>query len=162
MMIEEQDRRIVCALADGISIVPHPYAVLAAKAGMGEQEFLSRLQALKDRGVLRRIGAVLQHRKAGFSANALCAWQIGHERLDAAGEAVSRETAVSHCYVREPAPGWPYNFFAMIHAKDREECEKIADRISCENRLGERKTFYSVREWKKTAMRYFCKSDEDM
>ena len=113
---------------------------------------------MKEAGVLRRVGAVLQHRRAGFSANALCVWSVPEERLDEVGAAVSRETSVSHCYSRETAPDWPYNFYAMIHAKSREVCEELADRISAENGLGGRKTFYSVREWKKAAMRYFCET----
>ena len=160
-MLEEKDRRIVRALADGIPFVPRPYAVLAEKAGMEEAEFLSRLKQLKARGVLRRVGAVLQHRRAGFAANALCIWSVPAERLDEVGTAVSGEPSVSHCYSRETAPGWPYNFYVMIHAKTREDCEKAADRISSENNLGERKTFYSVREWKKAAMRYFCEKTEE-
>lgn len=157
-MLEEKDRRIVRALADGIPFVPRPYAVLAEKAGMKEDEFLSRLAKMKELGILRRVGAVLQHRRAGFAANALCVWSVPEDRLDEVGAAVSREPAVSHCYSRETAPGWPYNFYVMVHAQNREACEEIADRISSENALGERNTFYSVREWKKATMRYFCEN----
>lgn len=160
-MLEEKDQQIVRALADGIPFVPRPYAVLAEKAGMEEAEFLSRMKKLKEQGILRRVGAVLQHRRAGFAANALCVWMVSEERLDEVGAAVSREPSVSHCYSRETAPNWPYNFYAMIHAQSRETCEKIANRISAENDLGERQTFYSVREWKKAAMRYFCEMVED-
>ena len=153
-MIEEKDWRIVCALADGIPITYRPYAALAKKAGMGEEEFLSRLEELKKQGILRRVGAVLQHRQAGFSANALCAWIVPKERLDEVGTAISREEAVSHCYSRAPIPKWPYNFYVMLHARDRKTCEEIADRIARDCNLGERKTFYSVREWKKESMKY--------
>ena len=159
-LLEEKDQRIVRVLADGIPFVTRPYAALAERTGMTEDEFLSRLKKLKERGILRRVGAVLQHRRAGFAANALCIWYVPDNRLDKVGAAVSREPAVSHCYTRETAPEWPYNFYAMIHAHSREVCEKIADRISTENDLGERKTFYSVREWKKVAMRYFCENQE--
>lgn len=155
-MLEEKDQQIVRALADGIPLVPCPYAVLAEKAGMEEAEFLSRLKDMKERGALRRVGAVLQHRRAGFAANALCVWSVPQERLDEVGAAVSRESSVSHCYSREMAPDWPYNFYAMIHAQSKESCEMNADRISKENDLGDRKTFYSLRELKKAAMRYFC------
>ena len=159
-MLEERDRRVVRAMADGIPIVARPYAILAEKAGLTEEEFLRRLRALKERGILRRVGAVLQHRRAGFSANALCVWQIPEERLDEVGAIASREAAVSHCYSRESLPEWPYNFYVMLHAKSREECEKIADRISRESQMGKGQMFYSVREWKKAAMRYFGEPDE--
>ncbi len=153
-MMEEKDWQIVRALADGIPITYRPYAVLAKKAGLGEEEFISRLEELKKQGVLRRVGAVLQHRKAGFAANALCAWIVSEGRLDEVGAVASREEAVSHCYSRAPVEGWPYNFYVMIHAHDRKTCEEIAERITRECDLGERKTFYSVREWKKASMRY--------
>lgn len=159
-MLEEKDQRIIRVLADGIPIVSHPYALLADKAGMTEEEVLSRLKTLKKQGLLRRVGAVLQHRKAGFSANALCVWYVAESRLDAVGAAISRETAVSHCYSREPATDWPYNFYVMIHARDRNACEEIADRIETENQLGDRKMFYSIREWKKVAMKYFYEDSE--
>lgn len=153
-MMEEKDWRIVRALSDGIPITYCPYAVLAKKAGMGEEELISRLRELKARGILRRVGAVLQHRRAGFAANALCAWTVSKERLDEVGAVASREEAVSHCYSRAPVAGWPYNFYVMLHAHDRSQCEEIADRIARDCNLGERRTFYSVREWKKASMRY--------
>ncbi len=160
-MLEEKDRNIIRVLADGIPIVSRPYAFLAEKAGMEEEEFLSRLKRMKGNGVLRRIGVVLQHRRAGFSANALCAWCVPRERLDEVGEAVSREPSVSHCYSRETAPDWPFNFYVMLHARTKAECEETAARIAEENGLGEKRSFYSVRELKKATMRYFCECDGD-
>lgn len=154
-MLAEEDRRIVRLLADGLPLVPRPYAALAARAGMTEEALLGRMRALRARGVLRRVGAVLQHRRAGFLANALCVWDVPEERLDAVGAAVSREEAVSHCYTRETAPGWPYNFYAMLHARDRAACGAAAARIARETGLGAPRVFYSVREWKKASMRYF-------
>ena len=150
------DRRIVRAMQGGLPLVKRPYTELARAAGVDEETFLARLRAMKESGALRRMGAVLQHRKAGFLANALCVWSVPEERVDEAGANVSREEAVSHCYTRAVAPGWPYNFYAMVHARDREGCEAIADRLERENRLGAPKTFYSVREWKKATMQYFC------
>ncbi len=154
-MIDETDRRIIRVLQEDIPLVACPYAALAEKAGLSEAEFLARVQHLKETGCLRRVGAVLQHRRAGFKANALCAWEVPADRVDAVGEAVSREPAVSHCYDRETAPGWPYNFYAMLHAATKEECEAIAHRLAVENDLGTPQMFYSVREWKKASMKYF-------
>ena len=99
--------------------------------------------------------AVLQHRHAGYTANALCVWQVPEEKLDGLGRTISGEPAVSHCYTRTAAEGWPYNFYVMIHAHDRERCEEIAERIECEHHLSERRMFYSVKEWKKASMKYF-------
>ena len=157
-MLEQNDWKVIDALSDGIPIAPEPYLILAEKAEMGEAEFLSRMEAMKNNGVLRRVGAIIKHRKAGFFANALCAWVVPAEKTDEIGGAVARESAVSHCYSRLPAPGWPYNLYVMVHAKDRASCESVIRRLEAENGLSEGKRFYSVREWKKSSMRYFGKA----
>ena len=154
-MMSEMDKRVIQVLQGDIPLARCPYALLAAKAGMEEDAFLERVRALKDSGCLRRIGAVLQHRRVGFTANALCVWEVPAARLDEVGAAVSKEAAVSHCYERQAAPGWPYNFYAMLHATSREECDATARRLAAENGLGEAKMFYSVKEWKKASMKYF-------
>ena len=84
------------------------------------------------------------------------AWQVPPEELDAVGLAMSQEPSISHCYSRHTAPGWPYNLYTMIHAQSREECEAVAARLGAEHGLAERRMLYSVREWKKSAMKYFC------
>ena len=154
-MIDEIDKAIVRTMQDDIPLVARPYAAMAETVGLSEEEFLQRLKRLKAEGKLRRIGVVLQHRRAGFTANALCVWQIPEAAVDAVGAAVSREPAVSHCYTRTPVSDFPYNFYAMIHAQSREACEAIADRITAAHGLTRRQIFYSVREWKKIAMKYF-------
>ena len=154
-MLDETDKAIVRTMQNDIPLVARPYAAMADALGLSEEEFLWRLKRLKEEGKLRRIGVVLQHRRAGFTANALCVWQVPEARVDAVGAAVSRESAVSHCYPRTPAPDFPYNFYVMIHAQSRDVCEAIADRITADHSLSERQIFYSVREWKKISMKYF-------
>lgn len=154
-MLDETDKAIVRALQNDIPLVARPYAALAEAVGLPEETFLRRLKKLKEDGKLRRIGVVLQHRQAGFTANALCAWSVPAAMVDEIGAAVSREAAVSHCYTRTPAPEFPYNFYVMIHATSREACDAIAERITAEHGLKDRQIFYSVREWKKVSMKYF-------
>ncbi|MBQ7514858.1 MAG: AsnC family transcriptional regulator [Schwartzia sp.] len=156
-MIDETDRQVIRALQGDIPLVPCPYAALAETIGLSEAEFLDRMRRLKETGCLRRVGAVLQHRRAGFRANALCAWEVPAERVDDVGAAVSKEPAVSHCYDRETAPGWPFNFYAMLHAASHDECESIAARLASENHLAAPRMFYSVKEWKKASMKYYTR-----
>lgn len=154
-MLDETDKAVIRALQNDIPLVAKPYAAMAASIGMTESFFLQRLKKLKEEGKLRRIGVVLQHRQAGFTANALCVWQVPEPMIDIVGAAVSQEPAVSHCYKRATVPGFPYNFYVMLHATSHEACEAIAERIAAANGLGERQMFYSVREWKKVSMKYF-------
>ena len=154
-MLDETDKAIVRTMQNDIPLVAQPYAAMADALGLSEEEFLQRLKRLKEEGKLRRIGVVLQHRRAGFTANALCVWQVPEAAVDRVGAAVSQEAAVSHCYTRTPVPEFPYNFYAMIHAQSREDCETIANRITAAHDLPKGEIFYSVREWKKISMKYF-------
>ena len=71
---------------------------------------------------------------------------------------MSANPAVSHCYDRTTAPGWPYNLYTMIHGHSRKECEQIADMLGKANGITNRMMLYSKKEWKKTSMKYFCES----
>jgi DNA-binding Lrp family transcriptional regulator len=154
-MLDELDKKIIAALQDDLPLVPRPYAAVAERLGIGEEELLARLQRYRGGGELRRMGAVLRHREVGYAANALCAWQVPAARLDEVAAAMTASAAVTHCYAREPRPGWPYNFYIMLHGHSRGECASLAAELAAGIGLGEPVMLFSTREWKKTSMRYF-------
>lgn len=153
--ISKLDKKIVRALQGDFPLVAEPYKILAQKAGVSEDIFLARVKALTEKKMIRKMGAVLRHRQVGFAANALCAWEVPKERLDAVAQAMATSPAISHCYDRNTAPGWPYNLYTMIHGHSREECERIADELGKKNHIVHRVMLYSVKEWKKRSMQYF-------
>ena len=155
-MIDELDKKIVRAMQGDFPLVAEPYKKIALKIGIEEEELLRRLHHLKKNGQIRKMGAVLQHRAAGFTSNALCAWVVPQDRMDEIARIICLHPAVSHCYDRDTAEDWPYNMYAMIHAHSREECEKIAVSLEEKCCLKERVMLYSIKEWKKTSMQYFC------
>ena len=155
-MLDALDKKIIAALQGEFPLTPEPYEILAKQIGISEEELLARLERYRRSGALRKMGAVLRHREVGFTANALCAWQVSEEQLPETGRRVAAHPAVTHCYARTPQPPlWPYNFFAMVHAQDREICGRIAGALSQEAGIGDCVMLYSTREWKKTSMRYF-------
>ena len=159
-MLDEIDKKIIRAMQGDFPLVEEPYKEIAAIVGVEEAELLRRLCRLKENGQIRKMGAVLQHRAAGFTANVLCAWVVPPARMDAVARCMCENPAVSHCYDRDTAEDWPYNVYTMIHAKSRTECEEIADAIAAACDLSERVMLYSVKEWKKTSMRYFCENED--
>lgn len=154
--MDELDKKIVRVMQEDFPLVQEPYKLLAAQVGIDEQTLLERLKRFKANGQIRKMGAVLQHREVGFAANVLCAWEIPTERMDEVARSMSRHPSVSHCYDRNTKPGWPYNMYTMIHGHSREECEAIAQELGRANGVSNRAMLYSVKEWKKTSMRYFC------
>lgn len=155
-ILSERDKAIVKALQDDFPLCAEPYKILAQRAGLDEEEFLQRVRELVDEKKIRKMGAVLRHREVGFKANALCAWHVPPDKLDELAQIMTAHAAVSHCYDRTPAPNWNYNLYTMIHAKTRDECEKIIAELSNRTGITNYKILYTKREWKKTGMKYFC------
>jgi len=155
-MLSVKDKEIIKVLQEDFPLCEEPYKILAEKVGLSEEEFLCRVQSFVEEKKIRKMGAVLKHREAGFKSNALCAWQVPPERLDDVAKAMSNHPAVSHCYDRTTAPNWTYNLYTMIHAKNREECDAIIEELSQLTGIKNFQAMYSKKEWKKTSMKYFC------
>ena len=155
-MLNDFDRRLVAATQAGLPLVPRPYAALAEALGVDEARVRERLQGMLDEGLVRRIGAVPNHYRIGFVANGMTVWDVDDGRVDALGEQVGALAFVSHCYRRPRAlPDWPYNLFAMVHGRGRDEVERGAQAIRA--LLGEacraNDVLYSSRILKKTGLR---------
>ena len=153
--MNEKEKRVIRILNDDFPLCSDPWQEMAKQAGMEQKEFLSIAKNLKEKGIIRRFGAVLRHRAVGFSANALYAGAVSTEKLDAAGKVFASDDAVTHCYSRRMAPDWEYDFYAMLHASDRDELIKIAETLSVDCGISDWKLLFTIKEWKKESLRYF-------
>jgi DNA-binding Lrp family transcriptional regulator len=116
------DRRILQALTSGMPLAPRPYAEIAGRLGRTEGDIIARIAALREAGVIARLGVIVRHRALGWRANAMVVWDIAAERIDAAGPRLAAHPGVTLCYERTPVPGvWPYRLYSMIHARSRTE-----------------------------------------
>jgi siroheme decarboxylase len=134
-------------------IIEKPYKEMADKAGISETELLSVLNKLKKEGIIRRIAAVLYHRKALYTHNAMVVWKVRDEDVDRAGGIMASIPEVSHCYEREKGGYWDYNVYTMIHGKSLEDCKEIAGRIAARTGIKDFQMFFSKREFKKIPLR---------
>lgn len=158
-MLDALDKKIICMMQDEFPLVANPYEEIAKKIGISEDELLKRLASYKATGKIRKMGAVLRHREVGYRSNALCLWIVPQDRLEEIGRFMATHPEISHCYDRVVVSGWQYNLYTMIHAHSREECKEIAARLSEKTGLTEYTMLFSVKEWKKTSMRYFHEND---
>lgn len=151
------DREIIAELQAGLPLVPAPYAEVASRLGMAEGDLIKRIQAMKDKGVIRRIAAAPNHYKLGMVANGMTVWDVEDARIAELGAQIGALPYVTHCYERPRAPeaGWTYNLFAMAHGDTREEVE--AKRAEIAEILGDacrtHSILYSKRILKKTGLR---------
>lgn len=156
------EKKVIAALQGDIPVCARPYRKIADAIGVDEETVIGVIRDLRDRGVIRRFGATLRHQKSGFNANAMVAWQVDENRIEKAGEQIAGYGEVTHCYRREPAPGWPYNLYTMVHAADEAGCRDIARRIAQETGVTEYTLLFSRRELKKTSMQYFDNEFDDL
>ncbi len=151
------DRRIVLATQAGLPIDPCPYQRLAERLGVDADTVMQRLEAMLAGGTIRRIAAVPNHFRLGYIANGMSVWDVSDDLVDTLGNAVARLGFVSHCYRRpRHPPVWPYNLFAMVHGRSRDEVEAqvraIADLLGVHCRASD--VLYSRRILKKTGLRF--------
>ena len=154
-MIDNLDKKVINLLQEDMPLDQRPFAVMSQRAGLSEEEFLDRVKALMKMGIIRRLGATLRHQEAGFSSNAMVAWLVPDERIEDVGEILARFREVSHCYQRRPQRDWPYNVYTMVHGSDRDQCHKIAERMSRAAGIEDYILLFSEKEFKKTSMEYF-------
>ena len=156
--LTELEKQVIAAIQSDMPIVERPYQQIAAQLSIEETRLLEILKDLVRRGVIRRFGATLRHQKSGYAANAMVAWQVGEERIDAVGREMAGFRAVSHCYRRDSTPQWPYNLYTMVHGKDEADCRRTADRMAAKTGIRKFILLFSRRELKKTSMKYFSKT----
>jgi len=155
-MLDDTDRKLIEATQAGLPLTPEPYQALAEQLGLSADEVMQRLSAMQDSGIIRRTGAVPNHYKLGYRFNGMTVWDVPDELIDDLGQKVGQLEFVSHCYHRpRHLPAWPYNLFAMVHAKTRQEVDQqiqqIADLLGADNRGCD--VLYSTKILKKTGFR---------
>jgi siroheme decarboxylase len=154
---DANDVATIKALQGPMEPVGRPYDAAAAELGIGTEELLERLRTMVDRKLLRRVAAILYHRRAGFSANGMGVWKVPEEEIFETGRRMASFRGISHCYQRPTYDDWPYSVFTMAHGRSKEECDAILDTIATECGMGpdDRATLYSSTEYKKIRLHYF-------
>ncbi|MCY3022297.1 MAG: AsnC family transcriptional regulator [Planctomycetota bacterium] len=153
--LTERDIRCVRALQKDMPVQAEPYAPLASEAGITMAELLAWCEEAMRKGWLRRVAGVLHHRRAGFSANGMGAWNVAPTRVEEVGRLFAAQTRVTHCYLRPRYPDWPYNVFTMVHGRTAAACDEFLAGLSRETGIRDYATLYSRKEYKKTRLLYF-------
>ncbi len=153
--MDEKTANILKELQNDFKLEAKPFKRIANKLGISEEEVIATISRCNEEGIIRRIGVAIKPQKAGFVANALTAWKVPEDKIHEVGSELAEMKEVSHCYDRDCPDGWDYNLFVMIHSQTKDELDQIIKNISSRYDLKEYKVFNTVRELKKTSMKYF-------
>lgn len=149
-----QEKAVINALQQDLPLSCRPFTAMAESSGIKTGNFLKHCGSLLERGIMRRYSASINHRKAGYTANAMVCWLTPENIVEKAGLAMSTMRQVSHCYMRLTHPSWPYNLYTMLHARSREAAEELIDKLSSSTGLKNNQVLFSTRELKKNRINY--------
>ena len=138
-----------------IKFVSEPFKDIVDELGIDYETYFSILLQLQEAGIMRRFATILNHRKAGFNANAMVVWDIEEAEGENIGKKAAAFSAVSHCYLRPKYQNWPNNLFTMVHGKTEDETDAIIREMSKEIEAKSYMPLYSSREFKKVRIEYF-------
>jgi DNA-binding Lrp family transcriptional regulator len=152
---DDFDIAVIRELQGDMPVIPEPYAPTADALGIPQSRLLEHLEGMRERRLLRRVAAILFHRRAGFSANGMGVWKVPEERILELAPRMAAVRGISHCYQRPTYEDWPYSVFTMAHGRSKEECDAVLDSIAADTGIEERSTLYSSTEFKKIRLLYF-------
>lgn len=157
--LTEDDRCLIRVLQRDLPVVRRPFDRMAGELGRASKEVVDRIRQWCADGVIRRFGAIMDHRRLGFTANGMCVLNAPEDAIDAIGRRLAEYPEISHCYRRPPLPDWNYNLFAMIHGQNEDDVTALADLIAGEQQIADYAVLFSTNEFKKTSMEYFVEKE---
>jgi siroheme decarboxylase len=159
--LSDLDLAVIRATQGPMEPIEEPFAPAATELGMPVAKLLEHLESMRERRALRRVAAILFHRRAGFSANGMGVWKVPEERILELGPRMASFRGISHCYQRPTYADWPYSVFTMAHGRSKDECDAILDSIAVDTGIEDRRTLYSSTEFKKIRMLYFTGAHQE-
>jgi len=158
LLLNETHYELIKHLQKDIALVNEPFKAIIEELNISYETLFAHIQEFLEAGVIRRYASILNHRNAGFNANAMVVWNINENNAQAIGKEAASYSAVSHCYLRPKYENWPYNLFTMIHGKTKEETQSVIDNIANSIEHSAYMPLYSSREFKKVRIDYFSEA----
>ncbi|HVO67579.1 MAG TPA: hypothetical protein VMT12_13965 [Syntrophales bacterium] len=152
------EKRISKLIQQDTPLSKRPFKSIAEQAFTSEEEVLSIIQGLMEKGSIRKFGTILRHQKAGFRHNAMVIWAVPSEKCKSVGSILASFAEVTHCYERVPPFEGKYNIFTMIHFQ-KENQESILKKLSRATGIKDFKVLASEEEYKKNSMEYFTDAE---
>lgn len=162
-IITDMEKKIAQQVQGDIPLDKRPFDTIGERIGISKNDVIDVLKGLKERGIMRRFGAVLRHQRAGFSENAMVVWAVPEERCEETGGRLASYSEISHCYERTPPLEGVYNIFTMIHlvvenqgeTSEKDSMEEFTGNIATAIGVEKYKILRSLKEFKKSSMEYF-------
>ncbi|MFE8070368.1 Lrp/AsnC family transcriptional regulator [Marinobacteraceae bacterium S3BR75-40.1] len=121
MQLDDIDRKLIDGYQRGLPVSPRPFQDMAEQLGVSEAEVIRRLDGLRARQVISRVGPVFEHSRAG--ASLLAAVSVPEDQRDLVAAVINQTPGVNHNYAREHE----YNLWFVMTAPDEDILEARLD-----------------------------------
>jgi DNA-binding Lrp family transcriptional regulator len=125
--IDDVDRAILNRIQSDFPMTKRPYLSIAENLDLSENEVIKRLEQLKKKGIIRRIGGNFVPEKLGF-VSTLCAAKVPEDKIERFARTVNRYPGVTHNYQRDHN----YNIWFTFIAQSMDEIKGNLEDISRE------------------------------
>jgi DNA-binding Lrp family transcriptional regulator len=153
-MLSPTEKKIAKALQGDIPLTRRPFKQIAEETGSTEEEVLSVIQGMKKRGIIRKVGAIIRHQRAGITHNAMVVWAVPAALCERVGQIFAAFPEITHCYERSPAFLEKYNIFTMTHLRKGDH-HHLVEKLSAASGIKDYLVLFSEEEFKKSSMEYF-------
>jgi DNA-binding Lrp family transcriptional regulator len=154
--ISDIERKILTVLQEGLPKSQSPYKDMAQQIGIDTAQLLAVLEDWKQKGRLRRIGAIVNHFRVGLGSGAMVVWQVQPERIEQVGQILAGFKQVSHAYERNTCKNWPYNIYTMVHGTSDEEVQQTVQQMSQACGVPDYRILVTEKELKKAPPTYIA------
>ena len=148
-ILTDYEKNLINNIQTPLEPIPQPFDFLKEK-GFNLEIALPALQTLTEKGVIKRIAAVLDYRKLGFRANVMFVCQTPPPLTRNAGKYLAALDSVSHCYERKTFENFPYNLYAMMHRQNFADIQHDIEQFTAETGIIDYLLLETVKELKKS------------
>ncbi len=121
--LSELDKSLLDDFQRDFPVCARPYAAMAKRLGCDEATVLARLEQLRRRGYVSRVGPVFRPNRLG--ASTLAAMAVPAERLQEVARLVSSYLEVNHNYEREHE----FNLWFVVTACDQAAVAEVLAQV---------------------------------
>lgn len=123
--MDETDKKLLNDIQWVFPLADRPYAEIAKKHGLSEEEVMRRVSQLKSMGLVRQINAIFDTRRLGYKS-ALIAFAVKPDKLDAVADKVNEHPGVSHNYERNHEYNMWFTLAVPPGAEMKDELDRMA------------------------------------
>lgn len=153
-MRTDREKSLIRYMQGDMELTRRPFEYLAEQIGAEEDEVLESIRRMKKEGIIRKVGAILRHQKAGLTENAMVVWAVPDEECERVGAIFASYRDITHCYERTPPLDGRYNLYTMIHLSEK-GVEQYVRKLSRDVGIADFQILRSKEEFKKSSMEYY-------